>query len=789
MNLFWEIIASNAIVATVLAICIMLLSPMWKNPAAIHLLWVVVLLKLFMPPIITAQTHFAVNWLPSADSSKSVDKISPSFTLDVAKQAVPGASINLRGTDHPYAAANTHHAQQDQLNVATDSKLLTILTSVWICGSSCIALVYVFQICRFASLLKKVEPSPQVISRMVTQFASRLGLRRIPNVLMTSRALPPLVWSLGGRPRLILPSELFARLSGNAQAMILAHELTHVCRRDDLVRLLELVATTLFWWHPVVWWACSRLRDLEEQCCDSRVLELVPDQARTYAAALVDTLEFLSEHPRVPVLLSTAAYSTGSLSRRIRMLTKNRTNRLSVLSAAFVVGIVAVPLVVVLAADVPEPTNKIATPAHDSAAATGAILGGRVTNEASEPLAEVRVRVAIPATEMRFVDSSTEHKLFETKSDVNGEYRLELPEITIPTTISIDAMKPGYRKLAGTLMGGGDARYIEVAPGVAAEASFALKPSLYLAGIIVDESGKPVVAANISANARYARSSGGVERTVSNSDGSFELFNYSIKPFAHGDNIAKGAVGFSHPDYVSSKIDDIYALPQNQREALRIKLLTGLKISGTVLDVTGQPVSNVMIKATRKNGSHRKATMTDARGKFVLRGLVEGATTLRVHALDLKQKIKLSLDLDSNKKNFAVQLQEISLSVKPKAISVLGMQLTDVTPELQAAYDLHNERGALILDPGKDFERLEIGKLAEGNIFWLVGEKRINSVREFINQILAEASTQDTDVYSIRVVYNFSRLNTDGSNTQYLKLVKDDLEHLRKILALLTDDS
>jgi beta-lactamase regulating signal transducer with metallopeptidase domain len=48
-----------------------------------------------------------------------------------------------------------------------------------------------------------------------------------------------------------------------------------------------------------VWWASRQLRELEEQCCDGRVLELVPDQPRTYAAALVDTLEFLSEgNPR-----------------------------------------------------------------------------------------------------------------------------------------------------------------------------------------------------------------------------------------------------------------------------------------------------------------------------------------------------------------------------------------------------------------------------------------------------------------------------------------------------------
>ena len=74
MNYFWEIIASNAIVATILAIGVVLLSRVWKNAAAIHLLWVVVLLKFFTPPIVTAQLPFAFDWLPSAVSVSSADR-------------------------------------------------------------------------------------------------------------------------------------------------------------------------------------------------------------------------------------------------------------------------------------------------------------------------------------------------------------------------------------------------------------------------------------------------------------------------------------------------------------------------------------------------------------------------------------------------------------------------------------------------------------------------------------------------------------------------------------------
>ena len=64
----------------------------------------------------------------------------------------------------------------------------------------------------------------------------------------------------------------------------------------------------------------------------------------------------------------------------------------------------------------------------------------------------------------------------------------------------------------------------------------------------------------------------------------------------------------------------------------------------------------------------------------------------------------------------------------------------------------------------------------------MVGNQRIASVREFVERILAEADTQNRDQYSIRVVYNLSTLEFDGTNTQYLKLMKDDVEQLKIVL-------
>ncbi len=803
MYAFWGSIASNAVVATILAIGVMLLGRIWKNAAAVHALWVVVLLKLFTPPLITAELPIAFRLVPPAESADPRKTTSSSPVRDEVQPTAPVAATHSRGAiaaGNPQRALGRRSTEKAGLRPWS---LSAVLAAIWIGGGCCTGLAHAARIRSFATVIRESEAAPATIRTMVTELSSRLGVKRVPDVLMTSRALPPLVWSLGLFPRVILPSELLARLSPDAQRTILAHELFHIRRGDDLVRLLELAAKTVFWWHPVVWWASRQLRELEEQCCDGRVLELIPDQPRTYAAALVDTLEFLSEQPCRLVPLRTAIDPAGSLSRRIVLLTQRRPNRLNLLSAMLVAGLAALPLALAFAID-PQQAREPAPKGEPSAGAHTAILRGRVTNEAGAPLAGVRVLVAIPAMDMRFVDAGAErgfvrgyrdhkpHKLLEARSDAAGDYRLEIPGIASRTPVSIDGIKPGYRRLAGLSMSRVDPRIVDVAPGETAEASLILTPALHLAGIVVDEHGKPIPAVKIWANEAHGTAGAGVETTATRSDGSFELFNYPATPRVIQNEKTRGFVGFSHPDFVAQGIEDIYAITLEQREALRIVLERGHIVTGAVIDVTGRPVPNAVVKVDRQNGNFSyRATKTDANGKFALRGLSKGVTMLYARALDIKQTVHMQIADDGDQNDLQVRLKPISFPADLKRYAVLGMQLADVTPELKSAYDLYRDDGVVILDPGNDPDRprtVTDRRFAEGCHFWIVGQKRIGNVREFVDQILTEAIGEDAAknaVHGVRVVYKFLTVDEDtagdGNMTDFLMLTKDDLKQLQVV--------
>ena len=458
------------------------------------------------------------------------------------------------------------------------------------------------------------------------------------------------------------------------------------------------------------------------------------------------------------------------------MLTPRRRNCWNAASLGLIVGMVAGSVAVA-------PRLVAAIPQQPPAVVPAAVLQGRVTDKQGAPLPGVRVRIAVPATDMRFVNPTTDHVLFEARSGAEGDYRLEVPGINEPTKVSIDAMLPGYRRLVGMLMMMGDAKTVELEPGKPVEANLALEPARYYRGTVVDEQGQPIAGVQIGAYSSSSQRTGGVEMTATSPDGTFELFNYPVELIKLLDNeVRKSRVNFTHPDYIAAQVDDLNPIERDQRESLRVVLPTGQKLAGTVLDTAGKPVAGALVRAGLVSGTYSKGTTTDATGHFALRGLGRGLLKVEVRAYPIKQKLRVPLlMLNADTANLELKLQPIVLPPDLKTYDVLGMRLADVTPALQAAYDLYHPKGALILDPGPDAARLEIGEIAEGNEFWMAGNNQISGLRDFIDRIIAETGGRDADIHSVRVVYNVVTAEFEGTNTQHLKVTRDDLKQLQTL--------
>jgi hypothetical protein len=95
---------------------------------------------------------------------------------------------------------------------------------------------------------------------------------------------------------LIWPEGVSERLEDAHLETILAHEVWHVRRRDNLSSAIHMAVEALFWFHPLVWWLGAQLLEERERACDEAVVELGSDR-EIYAESILKICEFCVESP------------------------------------------------------------------------------------------------------------------------------------------------------------------------------------------------------------------------------------------------------------------------------------------------------------------------------------------------------------------------------------------------------------------------------------------------------------------------------------------------------------
>jgi hypothetical protein len=319
------------------------------------------------------------------------------------------------------------------------------------------------------------------------------------------------------------------------------------------------------------------------------------------------------------------------------------------------------------------------------------------------------------------------------------------------------------------------------------------------AGVIVDEHGKALAGAEVMATHRSTpegKSHGYIDVVRTDEDGRFSIDRAEALSGATPQtlrNTDRIRIDVRHKDHLFQSLEGVRHFSPEQARNIRVTLLPGRTIRGTVLDPAGEPVSGVRVQANFGNEyRNRKAAATGEAGRFELRGVPPDMdATLEAFVTDRKLPpmsgtlavAALAGDDDDPKtaQAFTLRLERIELPPGTVVHDVLGMKLIDVTEPVRKAFHVANAAGVMVLDPGPDgAARLDVGRLERGDTFWLVGDTKVKSVPEFKRRLLqdAEKSPKGDDAKACRVVYSFDRLDRAGSNTQHMRLTDDDLESL-----------
>ena len=119
-------------------------------------------------------------------------------------------------------------------------------------------------------------------------------------------------------PTLVWPSGLGDHMSSEQIEAILAHELTHVRRPDNLVAAMHLFAQAAFWFHPLVWWIGARLIDERERACDEAVVS-GGSERHAYAESILKACRLFAESP----LACVSGVTGADLKKRVEHIMMN----------------------------------------------------------------------------------------------------------------------------------------------------------------------------------------------------------------------------------------------------------------------------------------------------------------------------------------------------------------------------------------------------------------------------------------------------------------------------------
>src|SRR5579871_299923 len=300
-----------------------------KNQArARYWLWLAASIKFLVPFSLLVRVGAYFAW------QRSTPPTSTGMYFAIEEVSQPFSNIAVRATTVHNAAAAA----------PTLSSVLPILVAIWLCGFLAVLLMWIIRWRRISAAVQSATPLSDGREVGALRRMERIaGIRKPIELLLSRASLEPGIFGIA-RPTLIWPEGISGHLEDPHLEAVLAHEVWHVRRRDNLSAALHMLVEAVFWFYPLVWWLGARLVEERERSCDEEVVAAGSDR-QVYAESILKVCEFCLGSP----LPCVAGVTGADLKKRMvhimndRILHKLDFARKLLLSAAAFLAI-AVPI-------------------------------------------------------------------------------------------------------------------------------------------------------------------------------------------------------------------------------------------------------------------------------------------------------------------------------------------------------------------------------------------------------------------------------------------------------------
>jgi len=246
------------------------------SAASRHLLWTIAIGGVLVLPMFLMSMP---RWELRVPIASALQPISRETTIVSAR---PVATSTL------VANAANDVAHHDRVPRAGNAELSPELIAIWTYAAGVVLLLLRLGLQHRAArrlVRASTELNGSDWAGLLRDCVDRLDVRAPVRLVRGCDSTVPMTFGTGV-PTILVPAAADA-WSDERRKAVLLHELAHIVRRDCATQTAAAVACAMYWFHPGVWWAASRMRREREIACDDRVVA-AGTQPGDYAGHLLE---------------------------------------------------------------------------------------------------------------------------------------------------------------------------------------------------------------------------------------------------------------------------------------------------------------------------------------------------------------------------------------------------------------------------------------------------------------------------------------------------------------------
>lgn len=293
-EIWWQWMASMLWQASLFILFISIIDVIirkWAWPQVRYTLWLLVLLKLMIPPTWALPSSVYSNIQPAIEKTIFMEsKITRVSSQNSILNTNPGEQLTVSVDEQKILSKSESQFTVQDSGKAELTWIVYVFT-IWIMGVLIFLLLLVLKMIKLRKWhqeYKQNKTIPAWFHELIVQTNKRLGLNRLPAIVFSDGIGTPAVYGLF-RPVMLFPVNYINQLPKEEAEYILLHELSHLRRGDLWMHSLCLFLQIIYWFNPLLIWVRRQMKHVREICCDLTVAAILKEKAKHYRQTLLNT--------------------------------------------------------------------------------------------------------------------------------------------------------------------------------------------------------------------------------------------------------------------------------------------------------------------------------------------------------------------------------------------------------------------------------------------------------------------------------------------------------------------